>query len=147
MAAHSSTIQHEVRVRRGRVPIWPNSGEYARERPSSSFSHGMASEVTQTQRDKTVVTDDASEFEWAVDQWAFEHPKEARIQSMRAILQKFDTKVYAFPDRIEVRGMIPTEMIRLPAEATRGKRGQEFNSAYGTHRSTTTNKVPTQKSL
>jgi hypothetical protein len=49
---------------------------------------------------------------------------------MRAILQRFDTKVFAFPDRIEVRGMIPTEIIRLPAEATREKRGQEFNSVY-----------------
>jgi len=46
----------------------------------------------------------------------FNHPKEARIASMRSILQKFNVKVVAFPDRIEIRGFIPTQVISTPAE-------------------------------
>lgn len=64
-----------------------------------------------------------------VDLWAFEHPAEARLKMMRDILQKFDVKVVASFDKIEVRGYIPTQIIGLPAKATGRKRGQDFNSA------------------
>jgi hypothetical protein len=47
---------------------------------------------------------------------AYCHPKEARIASMRSILQKFDANVFAFPDRIEIRGFIPTQVIGMPAK-------------------------------
>ena len=62
--------------------------------------------------------------------WAFQHPDEARIQSMRAILQKFDTKVWAYPDRIEIRGFIPTQVIATPAKVVQSKREPITQSAY-----------------
>ena len=40
-----------------------------------------------------------------------ENPEEAITKNMRAILQKFGTKVYVFRDRIELRSLIPTQVI------------------------------------
>ena len=31
---------------------------------------------------------------------------------IRAVLQAFGTKVYAFPDRVEIHGMLPTQVIQ-----------------------------------
>jgi site-specific DNA recombinase len=65
-----------------------------------------------------------------VDQWAFEHPAEARVRSMRAILQKFDTKVLAFADRIEVRGFIPTQVIAMSSKRQQLKGESNTYSDY-----------------
>jgi hypothetical protein len=65
-----------------------------------------------------------------VNVWSFMHPKESRIQMMRAILQKFDVVPYAFPDRVEIRGMIPTEIIKLPVDGRRANGGRKISSAY-----------------
>ncbi|MFC1944744.1 zinc ribbon domain-containing protein [Chloroflexota bacterium] len=59
---------------------------------------------------------------------AFNQPQEeARIASMRAILQRFDVKVHAFHGKIKVGGLIPIESIKLPAEVIRDSGGREFN--------------------
>ena len=42
---------------------------------------------------------------------------------MRDLLHKFDTTVFAFPETIEVTGLIPMKHIRVPVEATNRKRG------------------------
>ena len=65
-----------------------------------------------------------------VDQWAFEYPAEARIRSMRAILQKFDVKVLVFLDGVEIHGQIPTKVMAIPSEALAGKVGREISSVY-----------------
>jgi hypothetical protein len=67
-------------------------------------------------------------FNIEVDPWAFDHPKEAKVRSMRSILQQFNTKLFAYPDRVEIHGAIPTQVLRVP-EGLRGKWGQEFKSA------------------
>jgi hypothetical protein len=40
------------------------------------------------------------------------NPKETIMKNLRAVLQAFDTKVYAFPDRVEIHGMLPTQEIQ-----------------------------------
>ncbi len=40
------------------------------------------------------------------------NPKETIMKNIRVILQAFDTKVYAFPDRVEIHGMLPTQEIQ-----------------------------------
>ena len=49
--------------------------------------------------------------------WCSENPGEIIKKNIRAILQKFGTKVYVFKDKIEVRGLLPTEIIaRSPGD-------------------------------
>lgn len=79
--------------------------------------------------DVTTEHDGIIYFDIAVDEWAFDHPKEARIRSMRTILQKFNIRALAYPDRVEVEGMIPTEVIKLSEGDGRSRWGREFNSA------------------
>jgi len=82
-------------------------------------------------RPKTIVGKDGHiDFDTPIDRWAFEHPDEARVKGKRAILRSFDAKVLAFPDRLEIQGMIPTET--MLTTSTGRTRGQEFNSAYWT---------------
>ncbi len=65
-----------------------------------------------------------------VDQWAFEHPVEARVHSMRTILRKFDVKVWAFADRIEVQGFIPTQTIPMSGSIKQPKGEPNIYSGY-----------------
>jgi hypothetical protein len=43
--------------------------------------------------------------------WEWDHAEEIRLQKCRRLLEKFDVKVVAFPDRIEIHGLIPTQII------------------------------------
>lgn len=43
-------------------------------------------------------------------------PKEARTAIMRSIFQKFNIKILAFPDRIEIQGYIPTQIINMATD-------------------------------
>jgi len=54
--------------------------------------------------------------------WLSENPGEAITKNVRAVLQKFGTRVYVFRDRIEVRGLIPTQIISASSGAKRSKR-------------------------
>ncbi len=44
--------------------------------------------------------------------WLSKNPKETIMKNIRAVLQAFDTKVYAFSDRVEIHGMLPTQEIQ-----------------------------------
>ncbi len=44
--------------------------------------------------------------------WLSKNPKETIMKNIRTVLQAFDTKVYAFPDRVEIHGMLPTQVIQ-----------------------------------
>ncbi len=63
--------------------------------------------------------------------WFSENPGEIIKKNIRAILQKFGTKVYAFRDRIEVRGLIPTEITILSPETKRSDRELIIPSVRG----------------
>ena len=44
--------------------------------------------------------------------WLSKNPKETIMKNIRAVLQAFGTKVYVFPDRVEIHGMLPTQVIQ-----------------------------------
>lgn len=79
---------------------------------------------------EVVEKDGVIHFEMEVDRWAFEHPKEARIRMMRNLLSWFDIKVFVYDNRVEVGGLIPTQILRVPSEASGRKWGRGFNSPY-----------------
>jgi len=45
-----------------------------------------------------------------------------------ALLQG-SSKAYAYHNKVEVQGMIPTEVIKFPEAKSRSRWGREFNSA------------------
>lgn len=49
--------------------------------------------------------------------WMSENPGETIKKNMRAILQKLGIRVYVFRDRIELRGLIPSQVIKTSSEA------------------------------
>jgi len=44
--------------------------------------------------------------------WLSKNPKETIMKNIRAVLRAFGTKVYAFPDRVEIHGVLPTQVIQ-----------------------------------
>ena len=51
--------------------------------------------------------------------WECEDPKEREAtikRNMRAILRFFDIKILVFPERVEIRGAIPTQILDLKDE-------------------------------
>jgi len=48
--------------------------------------------------------------------------RETLAQNKREILRAFGVKVYAYPDRVEVKGFIPEQTIRLPSAKSNGGR-------------------------
>jgi len=63
--------------------------------------------------------------------WFSENPGEIIKKNIRAILQKFGTKVYVFRDRIEVRGLIPMEIITVSLGDKRSDRELIIPSVRG----------------
>ena len=52
--------------------------------------------------------------------WQCKNPREQdeKIKrNLRAILQLFNVKVYVFPNRVEIKGAIPMQMLDIPAQA------------------------------
>jgi site-specific DNA recombinase len=56
------------------------------------------------------------------------HPEEVLTQNKRDILRAFGVKVYGFPDRVEIKGFIPEQIIQLTREQSNG--GQDTQSDY-----------------
>ena len=52
-------------------------------------------------------------------------------QNIRDFLESFDIKVYVFRDRVEIRGLIPTELVEIPHGTVRAKREAVISSARG----------------
>ena len=52
--------------------------------------------------------------------WQCKDPREQDEgikRNLRAILQLFNVKVYIFPDRVEIQGTVPMQMLDIPAQA------------------------------
>lgn len=62
--------------------------------------------------------------------WLSKNPQETMMKNMRAILQEFDTKIYVFPDKVEIRGFIPTQVIDVPEGPIWSHRERDIHSAY-----------------
>ena len=62
---------------------------------------------------------------------AGQNPGEIIKKNIRAILHKFGTKVYVFRDRIEVRGLIPMEIITVSLGDKRSDRELIIPSVRG----------------
>ena len=55
--------------------------------------------------------------------WLSKNPKETIMENIRAVLQASDTKVYVFPDRVEIHGLLPMQVIQREP-ITRSARGR-----------------------
>lgn len=101
---------------------------------AENFGSGLGVEETidritcKRESELPITAEEESDF-IKLNVWTFQNPQKARIKGMRAILQKFDTKVWAFPDRIEIRGFIPTQVIGVSAEIVRPLGGRDIYSA------------------
>ena len=56
--------------------------------------------------------------------WLSDNPKETIMKNIRAVLQAFDTKVYAFPDRVEIHGILPRKVIKRESIIRSGYQGE-----------------------
>lgn len=63
--------------------------------------------------------------------WFSENPVEVIKKNIRAILQKFGIRVYMFRDRIEVRGLIPSQIIKTAIGGERPSRELIIPSVRG----------------
>jgi hypothetical protein len=63
--------------------------------------------------------------------WSSENKGEIIKNNIRSLLQNFGIKVYVFKDRIEVRGLMPTEIISLSSETKRSDRELIIPSVRG----------------
>jgi len=63
--------------------------------------------------------------------WFSENPGEVIKKNIRAILQKFGIRVYMFRDRIEVRGLIPSQIIKTAIGDERPNRESIIPSVRG----------------
>ena len=63
--------------------------------------------------------------------WSSENKGESIKNNIRSLLQNFGIKVCVFKDRIEVRGLIPTEIISLSSETKRSDRELFIPSVRG----------------
>ena len=63
--------------------------------------------------------------------WCSENKGEIIKNNIRSLLQNFGIKVYVFKDRIEVQGLIPTEIISLSSETKRSDRELIIPSVRG----------------
>jgi len=60
-----------------------------------------------------------------------EFPREMVWQTIRGFFESFDIKVYMFRDRVEIRGLIPTEVLDVPGHTERARKESIISSARG----------------
>ena len=62
---------------------------------------------------------------------ALEFPREMVWQTIRSFFGSFDIKVYVFRDQVEIRGLIPTEVLDVPGDTERDRKESIISLARG----------------
>jgi len=60
-----------------------------------------------------------------------EFPREMVWQTIRGFFESFDIKVYMFRDRVEVRGLIPAEVLDVSGDTQHARKESIISSSRG----------------